>query len=823
MSWFSRHYNHWTVLRPWPLLIALLLVLMVLGWHARDFRLDASADSLLLENDEDYKVFRELSERYQSKSFLVVAFVPEQGVFAANTLKRVDQLAFDLEEVPGISSVVSLLDVPLLAQGEGSLTELAGNYRTLRDSEVDLDKARDELTTSPVFSELIVSADGRTTALQLNLDEAPEFEALQGERRRLSQRIGAGKTTSDEKQRFVQLDAQYELQKRQLNQKRHDTIVAVREVMERHRDAGSLVLGGVSMIADDMITFIRNDLVTFGLGVFVFLVAMLAIVFRAIRWVVLPLASCFFAGLSMMGLLGLAGWQVTVISSNFISLMLILTMSMNVHLVVRYRQLVRDHPELAHPARVLMTMQKMFWPCLYTALTTILAFGSLVLSSIKPVIDFGWMMSLGLVVTFAVSFLLFPSLLVVLGPAQKGESASVPGLKFTTTLSRITAQRGRLVITTSLALAILGGIGITRLEVENSFINYFGKDTEIYRGLNLIDRELGGTTPLDVIVRFEPEPEIAATDESDDDLALLLGSVSQGDPVDYWFTPRKIKTVSMVHDFLESRYGVGQVLSLASLIRVGESISKAPFDTFELAVLYKRMPDDLKAALLSPYVSIERDEVRLTARIRDSLPDLRRNVLLQEIQSGLEKELNLEPEAFQVSGLVVLYNNMLQSLFSSQIMSLGVVMLGIALMLLILFRSLRLAVIGIAPNLLAAAIILGVMGWARIPLDMMTITIASITLGIAVDNSIHYIYRFRSEIGRVGDYVETLHYCHANIGRAIFYTAITIIAGFSILVLSNFLPTIYFGVFTALGMAMALLASLTLLPRLILWLRPFGR
>ena len=823
MSWFSRHYNHWTVLRPWPLLIALLLVLMVLGWHARDFRLDASADSLLLENDQDYKVFRELSERYQSKSFLVVAFVPEQGVFAANTLKRVDQLAFDLEEVPGISSVVSLLDVPLLAQGEGSLTELAGNYRTLRDSEVDLDKARDELTTSPVFSELIVSADGRTTALQLNLDEALEFEALQGERRRMSQRIGAGKATSDEKQRFVQLDAQYELQKRQLNQKRHDTIVAVREVMERHHDAGSLVLGGVSMIADDMITFIRNDLVTFGLGVFVFLVAMLAIVFRAIRWVVLPLASCFFAGLSMMGLLGLAGWQVTVISSNFISLMLILTMSMNVHLVVRHRQLVRDHPELAHPARVLMTMQKMFWPCLYTALTTILAFGSLVLSSIKPVIDFGWMMSLGLVVTFAVSFLLFPSLLAVLGPAQKGESASVPGLKFTATLSRITAQRGRLVITTSLALAILGGIGITRLEVENSFINYFGKDTEIYRGLKLIDRELGGTTPLDVIVRFEPEPEIAATDESDDDLALLLGSVSQGDPVDYWFTPRKIKTVSMVHDFLESRYGVGQVLSLASLIRVGESISKAPFDTFELAVLYKRMPDDLKAALLSPYVSIERDEMRLTARIRDSLPDLRRNVLLQEIQSGLEKELNLEPEAFQVSGLVVLYNNMLQSLFSSQIMSLGVVMLGIALMLLILFRSLRLAVIGMAPNLLAAAIILGVMGWARIPLDMMTITIASITLGIAVDNSIHYIYRFRSEIGRVGDYVETLHYCHANIGRAIFYTAITIIAGFSILVLSNFLPTIYFGVFTALGMAMALLASLTLLPRLILWLRPFGR
>jgi len=267
--------------------------------------------------------------------------------------------------------------------------------------------------------------------------------------------------------------------------------------------------------------------------------------------------------------------------------------------------------------------------------------------------------------------------------------------------------------------------------------------------------------------------------------------------------------------------GVGQVLSLASLIRVGESISEAPFDTFELAVLYKRMPNDLKEALLSPYVSIEHDEARLSARIRDSLTDLRRNDLLQEIRLGLVEQVGLAPGSFQLSGLAVLYNNMLQSLYRSQILSLGVVMLGIALMLLFLFRSWKLAVIGIAPNLLAAAIILGLMGWSNIPLDMMTITIASITLGIAVDNSIHYIYRFRDELPHFGDYVQTLHYCHANIGRAIFYTAITIMVGFSILVLSNFLPTIFFGLLTALGMAIALLASLTLLPRLILLTRPF--
>jgi len=369
---------------------------------------------------------------------------------------------------------------------------------------------------------------------------------------------------------------------------------------------------------------------------------------------------------------------------------------------------------------------------------------------------------------------------------------------------------------------LFSAVGITRLEVENSFVNYFSTDTEIYQGLKLIDRKLGGTTPLDIVVRFEDESVAEATKSNDEDeLELLLGSVSQGDPADYWFTSQKVDTIKAVHDFLQSRYGVGQVLSLASLIRVGEAISDETFDTFELAVLYKRMPEALKETLLSPYISIENNEARVTARIRDSLTDLRRNDLLEGIRLGLVEQLGLPKDSFQLTGLAVLYNNMLQSLYRSQILSLGLVMLGIALMLLILFRSWKLAVIGIVPNLLAAAIILGLMGWGGIPLDMMTITIASITLGIAVDNSIHYIYRFRDEYPRLGNYVQTLHYCHANIGRAIFYTAITIIAGFSILVLSNFLPTIFFGLLTALGMALALFAALTLLPRLILLSRPF--
>ncbi len=816
-------YRRWVIDRPWPIIVLLALSIGYFGWNAKEFRLDASADSLLLEDDKDLKVFRELSERYQSSGFLVVALTPRDTLFSRSTLDGVDQLAQELAEIDGIDSVNSLLDVPLLAQGEGSLTELASGYRTLRDTDVDLRKAREELVGSPIFSELVISADGAVTALRLNVRPAPEFEKLQSERRRLSMAIREGDSSTVTAVRFRQVSTAYQQVKDQTDRANHEMILNIRKTLEAHQALGRLMLGGVTMIADDMITFIKSDLVNFGAGVLVFLIVMLAVIFRSIRWVFLPLASCVYAGITMIGLLGVAGWQVTVISSNFISLMLILTMSMTVHLIVRYRQFASDHHDWSHGECLSATMAKMVWPCLYTALTTILAFGSLVLSSIKPVIDFGWMMSLGLVVTFLTSFLFFPAIASVLGTARRPGPQAAPGTRMTGWLSRISAERGAWVISISLVAAALGGVGISRLEVENSFINYFGKDTEIYQGLELIDRKLGGTTPLDVLIKFESQNDLSETAEAsgDSELDLLLGTVSEGDPVDYWFTPEKIKTVSDAHDFLASRYGVGQVLSLASLIRVGESVTRESFDSFQLAVLYKRMPKDLKQALLTPYVSIDTNEVRLTARVKDSLPDLRRADLLREISAGLEQELGLSPERVQISGLVVLYNNMLQSLFESQILSLGVVMLGIAAMLLVLFRSLKLAIIGIVPNLLAAAVILGVMGWAQIPLDMMTITIASITLGIAVDNSIHYLYRFRSELPRLQDYVSTLHYCHANIGRAIFYTAITIIVGFSILVLSNFLPTIFFGLLTALGMAIALLASLTLLPRLILITRPF--
>ena len=804
----------------------LLLLLAVFAFfisHAKDFKLDASADALLLENDEDLKIFRDLNERYATKDFLFVTFTPNQDLFSDSSLHIIASLRDELKQLELTDSIVTLLDVPLVKQIKGSLSEVTNNYRTLESDDVDKVKAKAELLSSPIYKELIISLDGNTTALQVNLKGNNTFRELLHKRNALLLRQEEGILTSDESKQLEKVSDAYALLKNEINQKDHQNILNIRAIMKKYEQFGALHLGGVTMITDDMVSFIKNDLLVFGIGVFVFLVVMLSIIFRKPRWVILPLLSCAFAGALMIGLLGLVGWNVTVISSNFISLMLIITMSMNVHLVVRYRQLRNDLPDLNQQDLVMEMASKMVWPCLYTALTTIMAFGSLVVSGIKPVIDFGWMMTIGLTVTFVTTFLLFPALLVLMKKPEL-EQDKLDGFQMMHTLSVFTVNHGNKILLLSVVLVMVSGIGISKLEVENSFIDYFSKDTEIYRGLKLIDDKLGGTTSLDIILKFEEEPEEELSGDladEEDDFNFDFGGGAEGDPADYWFTPDKLDDVKKIHDYLEGLPAVGKVLSLASLIRVGEDVNQGEFDAFELAIVYKRMPEDLKSSMIDPYISIEDNEARINLRILDSLENLRRKELLEQIHSDLTGKLGFSEDRIAISGLLVLYNNMLQSLFKSQILTLGVVMVGIALMLLVLFRSVPLAIIGIIPNILAAGIILGLMGWFRIPLDMMTITIAAITIGIAVDNSIHYIYRFREEFARKQDYIETLHYCHANIGKAVFYTAVTIIVGFSILVMSNFIPTIYFGLLTAFAMLVAFFAALTLLPKLILIWEPF--
>ncbi|WP_038098263.1 efflux RND transporter permease subunit [Thioalkalivibrio sp. HK1] len=802
--------------------LALLIVLLVFSaWQARHFTLDASADSLLLESDPDYLVFSDVQARYSQQSPLIITFTPKTGdVFDEPALATLRTLRKRLREIPGVASVFCLLDVPLVGSAQG-LTGLASiaarGLRTLDDPEVDRASARKELLESPYFSEYVISADARTTAISIILkSDAAHTEAI-AERDRLRLAESQRSLSSAERADLARIEEIVDRGNRRSAKERRDRIATIRGLLDEFENAGEIHLGGVPMIVDDMITFIRNDLVVFGVGVALFIASMLGLIFRSWRWIALPLSGCIISGLVMIGGLGFAGLKVTVISSNFLALMLIIALSMHIHLAVRYRQLHRDRPDASHRELVEQTVRRMAKPCLYAALTTIIGFASLVFSDIKPVIDFGLMMSAGLLVSFAVAFTAFPALLLWIGKSPEPSSTATVGSRLTHDLARIAKRYRKATIPIAGGLFALSIIGALRLDVENSFVDYFGENTDIHRGLSLIDRELGGTTPLEILLDLdegrifddEPSPRPQNAEE-------------KAAKATYWFTGFKIDRIKEVHDWLAKQEGVGKVHSLASLIRVLEKVNgEKPFGDLELALIYKMAPDEIKG-LIDDYVDVSQDEARIVLRIEDTAPDLKRRELLERIETGLALEFELGPRDVTISGLMVLYNNMLQSLFVSQIASLGAVLIGVGLMLLALFRSPTIALLGLLPNLLAAGAVLGTMGFLSIPLDLMTITVAAITIGIAVDNAIHYLYRFREEFARGGDYTKALYISHGNIGRAVFYNSAAIVFGFSILLLSNFLPTIHFGLLTGLAMGIALIATLTLLPSLILLLKPFG-
>ena len=818
----SYFYLHYILKNPLYAIMFLLIILAGMMTFASNFKLDASADSLILENDKDLVKYRNTISKYDTKEFIVMTYTPNDGkIFDDNNLLLIKKLKNQLTKIDGIESVLSIIDVPLVESSELPLAEMIDNVPTLLSEGTDIIKAEKEILTSPIYKNLIISYDGRTTALQINIKPNAELIALTVTKSKLNEKLFSQTITYEENLLLNNVKNKYTQLKLIHNENIHNLLADVRSIQNSFQESSGVELriGGIPMIADDMISYVKNDLINFGLGVFIFIIFTLIIIFRKLKWVILPILSCIYAVSIMIGLLGMIDWEVTVISSNFISLMLILTLSMNIHLIVRYRQLssLMSNQYLI----VCETTKQMVWPCLYTALTTIVAFASLVFSDIKPVIDFGYMMTFGLVVTFLTSFILLPSVLCLLSKDEHFSENKSDSFLFTRVLADLTLSKGKAIsIVTSLAL-IATIYGISQLKVENSFINYFKSNTEIYKGMKQIDDKLGGTTPLDIIIKFEDEKDTA--DDYDDDFGDgLLEDDTEVDLESQWFTTDKINKIKKVHDYLDSLPEIGKVLSLASTIRVAEKLNdNKELDSLEMALLYKRAPDKVKNIAVNPYISIKDNEARISIRVLDSKPELRRNELINKINYDIKNKLGFDSESYFLTGVLVLYNNMLQSLFDSQILSLGFVMIGIGLMFMILFKSILLSFIGIVPNLLAATFVLGLMGLINLPLDMMTITIAAIAIGIAVDNSIHYIYRFREEYNLCHDYKESLYKSHNSIGRAIFFTSITIIFGFSILILSNFIPTIIFGLLTGLAMFIALLAVLTLLPKLIIFFKPF--
>ncbi len=777
--------------KPRVIFFLLIICFLLFSYYSKEFRLDASSETLLIEGDPDLKYLEEINKRYGSKEFLVLTFTPKEDITSDNSINNLLSLKYKLQSLDWVHNVVTILDLPLLNIKDETLTEKLQNFSTLKSEGIDREEGFKEILNSPVFRNFVISEDGLTTGIIVYLKDQiiePIFKSRK------------------EKEIF----------RDEIKEKNHKNILQIREVIGSYKDVAKIHLGGIPMIADDMMTFIKNDIIVFGLGVLIFVIVTLWIVFRKLIWIIVPISSCLLSVIIMIGLLGILGWKVTVISSNFIALMLILTMAMNIHVSTRFLQLKKSNPNLKKSELILTTTQKMVWPIIYTVLTTVCAFLSLIFSEIKPVIDFGWMMTLGLFSSFIVTFTLLPTLLNFLEDKKVSIQENKKS-KITSILSNVSSNNKNKIFLITLIIIVFSLFGISNLKVENSFINYFKKNTEIYKGMKLIDDKLGGTTPLDIIIKF-PKSSVDQSEKEDDD----WDDLGEDNDEKYWFTKDKISKIDKVHKYLETLPGVGKVLSFSSIIEVATALNDGKaLGTLEMGVLYSKIPETIKKEIVDPYISIENSEARINLRVKDSLPELNRNDFINQINNDLENKLGFEKDEFKLAGVLILFNNLLQSLFKSQILTLGFVIMGIFIMFIVLFKNIKLSLIGVVPNFIAAFFILGIIGILNIPLDMMTITIAAITIGIAVDNSIHYIYRFKEEFKKIGNYEKTVSYCHSTVGIAILNTSIIIIFGFSILVFSNFIPTIYFGVFTGIAMLLAMLSVLTLLPALLIKFKPF--
>lgn len=829
LKWF---YDRVLFKHPAVVLLCFFLALGFLAINARNFQIEASADTLIDQADEGFLYFQDVIERYGFDDFVFITYAPRnEDLLSDAVLDRIGALRDDVLDIERVDSVMTILDVPLFESPPRPIDEMVRDLRTLTDPETDREMAREEFKISPLYSNLLVSPDLETTALQINFKPDEQYDFMWERRQELRHAEAEGRLSEAEKQELAEVKRRINDYRSTMEARKHQDIREIRSIMAQYEDEAEVFLGGIAIIADDLMRFIRSDLMVFSGVVLAFLVIALGLIFRCVRCVLLPILCCVFSVTAMTGLLGLFGWQVTVVSANFVALQLIFTMAISIHLVVRYRELAAKNPDANNTTLIRDTILAMKTPIFYSGLTTMAGFGALWFSDILPVVTFGWMMSAGIFTSLVVTFIFFPATSALFS-SRPPEPRRAHGHRFALPLhlARLAESHGRMVLLVSAGVFLISVAGIVQLRVENSFLNYFKQSTDVYQGLKVLDRELGGTSPLDVILGFDQQGDAAGgemgahmdnADEFDEfDAFDAFDEFDEAD--DYWFTQHRLDRIEAVHDYLDDNEYIGKVLSLAVLKKMAERVTGRELDTFQINMVFNQFPEEYREMLVTPFVSIEHNETRINLRVIDSAEDLRRNEMINRIHRDLTDIHGFEAENVNLTGMMVLYNDVLQRLFSSQILTIGVVLVALMAMFLFLFKSAKIAMIALLPNILSTSVVLGMLGWLDIPLDIMTITIASVSIGIGVDNSIHYVYRFKREFKTDGDYVATMHRCHGSIAYALYYTCITIVAGFAILALSNFVPTIIFGLFSGLAMLIALLGALTLLPRLIILLKPFG-
>ena len=816
-------YQNFILQYPLRVLLLTLGIILLFGLNMAKLEIDASAETLLLDDDKDLAFLRQIEKRFKSNEFLVLAYKPKQGLLSKKSLEILQSLTSKLEALPMVTSVDSILTAPLLYSPLRDMESLLKETRTLQNSDINLSLAKNEFLTSPLYKDALVNKNFTITAILINLQKDSTYTQLLTQRTALLVKQKKSKLSPKEKEQLHSINIAFK-QHRDLQRLRvNENIQSIRHIIESYKQDATLFLGGVQMISNDIVGFVKSDLATYGSILILLLIIVLGVVFRKTRWVVLPILICTLSVIAITSALGFWGWEITVISSNFIALQLIITISIVLHLIVRHEELTVKYPKASKRRTILLTMLSKATPTFFAIVTTIAGFFSLLFSHIHPIINLGWMMSAGIILSFIISFIVFPTVLMLLKkmPAKQRKPAqfSLPRLS-----SRVVLHDKKAIFTVTLLAVLFSLTGASQLIVENSFINYFKKDTDIYKGMKIIDQELGGTTPLDVVLTFKGDTLSMDPSTKDEEDSFEDEFESEADQEQYWFTDEKIAIIKQVHTYLYALKDTGDVKSFNTILQTAKILNhNKDLDSVEIALLYKKLPQKYRELILAPYVNIEENQVRFSVRIQDSNEELRRNELIKKVRQDLAHMLDPKVVDYQLSNLMVIYNNMLQSLFSSQIATLSFVLIILFMMFLILFRSIQLTLITLIVNIVPIGIIFGFMGWLHIPLDIMTITIAAIAMGIGVDNTIHYIYRFKSEFLKIPAYTEVIQKTNESIGHAMVYTSITIIIGFSILTLSNLVPTIYFGLLTMLVMVAALVSNLILLPKLMLLIRPFSK
>lgn len=811
---------------PLSVLIVLLGCILILSMNVTKLEIDASAETLLLEDDKDLAFSRTVTKRFGSDDVLILAYKPKHGLLSPESLQTLTHVSSELEKLPNVQSVDSLISVPLFFSPIREMDDLINETRTLENSDTTL--AKQEFLTSPLYKNRLVNKDFTISSIIIHLYQDPEYFTLLEERNSLLEKQKVSSLSKEENQALQDANSAFKEFRDKQRIIDNNNIKEIRSIISKYQNDATFFLGGVQMISNDIVGFVKNDLLIYGSSLVLLLLLVLGIVFKRPRWMVLPILICALSVIAITSSLGFFGWEITVISSNFIALQLIITISIVLHLIVRYEELLTLYPHASSKRLILLTMLTKTTPVFFAILTTIAGFSSLVYSHIRPVINLGWMMSAGIAMSFIIAFIVFPAVLMLLKKTpplkQKKSISFLPSLT-----ARIVLHDKKSILIITFLSIVFSITGASQLIVENSFINYFKKDTAIYKGMKVIDQELGGTTPLDIILTLSdtnsallPAAKTQVDAQEEDSFEDEFSSAENEDK--YWFTDEKINIIKKVHEYLTHVEQIGEVQSFATLLDTGKILNEnKDLDSVDLAIIYEKLPQKYREVILSPYVNIEHNQLRFATRIVDSNEALRRDALLKKIKDDLTHIINPDIATVQLSNLMVLYNNMLQSLFHSQITMVGLVLLIVFFMFLALFRSLKLTVVALIVNIIPIGMVFGFMGWLHIPLDIMTITIAAIAMGIGIDDTIHYIHRFKIEFAKDNLYRPSMHRTNNSVGNAMYFTTLVIVIGFSILTLSNLIPTIYFGLLTMLVMIAALTSDLILLPKLLLLFKPFKK